>query len=61
MITLSFEWKMEDRHQWGVKSSVAAEPLAVIRAISFFAPMNKPTTVPIQTDHAPLIYAVSKR
>ena len=62
---ISRAWNQSDRAMWDLGSSVTAEPLAIIKAISFFVPLNSSRDdtniqVHIVTDHMPLIYAVKK-
>jgi len=60
VIPVSVAWSLEDRQLWALESSVAAEPLAVIRALSYFIPLNKNATVVVYTDHQPLVYASTR-
>ena len=52
-------WSMTDRNLWNVNSSVAAEPLAIRKAVATMVPVWA-KNVMIYTDHEPMIFAAQK-
>jgi hypothetical protein len=58
--TWSFRWTAEDAERWDLTSSVAAEPLAVWRALCAVVAPGARGTVVILSDHAGLVFAGRK-
>jgi hypothetical protein len=58
--TWSFRWTEEDAERWDLTSSVAAEPLAVWRALCAVVAPGARGTVVILSDHAGLVFAGRK-
>lgn len=56
-MAISRPWSTQDWAQWNLASSVAAEPLAVERALLWVCPPLESGSVLLHTDHLPLVYA----
>lgn len=55
----SHEWTVADWQNWNLSSSVAAEPLALIKSVACLVPVTA-KHVRIHTDHLPLVWAFRK-
>ena len=55
--TLSFPWAAADWAQWNLASSVAAEPLGILRAACCACVVGRVGKAVIHTDHLPILYA----
>jgi hypothetical protein len=54
--TVGGEWSAEDRRSWNLGSSVAAEPLALVKLIQAYA-STESRHIRVFSDHLPLVYA----
>ena len=59
ILQLAQQWTTEDVAQWNVFSSVAAEPLALRKAVAALIPRTA-RSVTVYTDHLPLVFAAEK-
>jgi hypothetical protein len=54
---LSFAWSAADWASWNLASSVAAEPLGILRAVCCACSLVRTGTAVIHTDHLPILHA----
>jgi hypothetical protein len=57
----AFQWQAADHQKWNLSSSVAAEPLAILRALCLVLRPGDEGRCTVHTDHAGMVFAGNKR